>query len=464
MYKVYVDGIETKIHKARVSAYPLNKIWDGIQRPLSQTEEAYFLSVDIDDPVSIEIEVLKDFDKFEIRPLSLKIPTTRNENIVKFLVEKPMQLTFEVDGSHCALHIFVNTISIKPDGDIIYFGPGEHKADLIWLESGQTLYIDKDSVVYGCIYAKDAHNIKIVGRGILDSSPYCRPTNGGVGVGDYSVVTALKEKGFAPLDVQYTGNLTLNNCKDVLVEGIVLREAPMWSLITHNNCEHITIDNIKIIGQWRYNSDGIDICTSKNVIIKNSFIRSFDDAIVARGAYLTDESRTVENMRVENCVIWCDWGKSLEVWCGHKPTSITNIMFKDIYMIHLSRIAMSITTWYGSESSVVENVKYQNIYIDEETSYLTPEVETAENPIKYEFDNSFRPKMICICLGTLGKLEKLGSQEFVDCDISSFKNYYSNIIFDNIKYNGIPLIAEVEEQNNNLKTENIIVKNSDFTL
>ena len=70
----------------------------------------------------------------------------------------------------------------------------------------------------------------------------------------------------------------------------------MWSTIIRNNCENITVDNIKIIGQWRYNSDGINICASKNVTVKNSFIRSFDDCIITRGAYLEGEDGNVENV------------------------------------------------------------------------------------------------------------------------------------------------------------------------
>ena len=109
------------------------------------------------------------------------------------------------------------------------------------------------------------------------------------------------------------------------IEGITLKDSMFWSLIVRNHCENIVIDNIKIIGQWRYNSDGIDICSSKNVTVKNSFVRSFDDCFVARAPYLKDETEDVENITVENCVMWCDWGKSLEIWCGNKPCAIRNI-------------------------------------------------------------------------------------------------------------------------------------------
>jgi hypothetical protein len=40
----------------------------------------------------------------------------------------------------------------------------------------------------------------------------------------------------------------------------------------------VDISNYKLIGLWRYNSDGIEICNSEDVTIRDSFVRSFDDS------------------------------------------------------------------------------------------------------------------------------------------------------------------------------------------
>ena len=170
-YGVRVGGNDIPVRSARASAIPLNKIWDGVQRPLDQTEIIYYSSCDIVGGELVEIEDETGFDTFELRPFSLGITPTREKNTIKFVVDKPMQLCFEADGRHEALHLFFNSKSEIPDADdLIYFGPGEHKVDLLWVKSGQTVYIHEDAIIYGVLYVKDAHDIRITGRGVIDSS------------------------------------------------------------------------------------------------------------------------------------------------------------------------------------------------------------------------------------------------------------------------------------------------------
>lgn len=460
-YQVKVNNREIAVSEMRVSAFPLNKVFDGTQRPLAQTEEACYVTLDITGETELEISVEEDFSSYEIRPLRYQLADVRRGNTVKLTVKGPMQFTFEPDGYHNALHVFVNTKSAGPEEHCIYYGKGEHDAGLIWLESGQTLYLEEGAVVYGVVYAKDAQNIRILGRGVLDASRYRRNDDTDSAGGE--ILDALSEKGFCEADRRYAGNLVLNHCKDVLVEGVILKDAPLWSLIVRDNCQNITIDNVKVIGQWRYNSDGIDICTSQNVVVKNCFVRSFDDCFVARGAYLNGEEGNVENVLVENCVFWCDWGKSLEIWCGQKPTAIRNIVFSNIDLIRLSCAAMNITTWYGSESSVVENVSYRNIHIDKDEFYRNPQVESGGNP-EYLYQPGYRPTIVQIYAQKLGRMVGLGTQIHEEGDLSQYHLRYSNITFENIDCDDPSLRVRVQEMENVLAIENITVRNAPFVI
>ena len=463
-YRVFINGVEAEVQTARVSAAPVNRVWAGTQRIEEQTEEAYFVSFDMSDRVDLQIDLNQDFESYEIRPRSFDLNARRAGRRISLSVERPMQFTVEIDGTHNTLHVFANPTSQKPEGDIIYFGKGEHKADLIWLESNQTLYIDEGAVVYGVVYAKDAENLRIMGRGVLDASPYRRGNDDHAG--GREVIDALLAKGFEPLDMKYHGILVLNHCKNCLVEGIVLRDAPMWSTIIRNDCENITVDNIKIIGQWRYNTDGINICTSKNVTVRNSFVRSFDDCIITRGAYLEGENGNVENAVVENCVLWCDWGKSIETWCGHKPTEIKNIVFRNNYLIHLNAVALNITVWFGSDHSVVKNVRYEDIFIDIDDDYCFNKYDNTGYS-KFEEKWGFEPRIVSVSIEKLGKLAGLGTQKCEEIDDYSWFNvYFGDILYKNVRFIGnkrsLPVVIQKHSDIHTI--ENIKCENCDFEI
>lgn len=55
--------------------------------------------------------------------------------------------------------------------------------------------------------------------------------------------------------------------------------------------------NVKLVGLWRYNADGIDICNSQDVVIRNSFVRAFD------------AQHTVQGVTIDN------------LWLNSKPAS-----------------------------------------------------------------------------------------------------------------------------------------------
>ena len=137
----------------------------------------------------------------------------------------------------------------------------------------------------GTSWPVNAQNIRILGRGILDTSTFER---GG-----------------------FFGIIALVRCRDVLVDGLVLRDPTSWTVIPANS-EDVKINNLKLIGLWRYNSDGIDVVNSRNVTITNCFVRSFDDSIIIKGLKTYDQ-HPVHNVTVSGCVIWNDWGKALAI-------------------------------------------------------------------------------------------------------------------------------------------------------
>ena len=123
-YRVFANSTELTVQRARVSAIMQNRVWDGAQRPIEQTEEAYFVSLDMTDAVKLEIEILENFERYEIRPLSYDLGAYKDGSRIIMTVDRPMQFTVEIDGSHHALHVFVNPATQMPMGETIYFGNG----------------------------------------------------------------------------------------------------------------------------------------------------------------------------------------------------------------------------------------------------------------------------------------------------------------------------------------------------
>ena len=338
-FAVKVNGQVAETYSCIVSAIPFNRLWPGYQRPLDQTEEASFIYFDTDEVVNIELEACKDFSELKIRPLSKNIKADVDGRKISFSAGVG-QYTVELDGHHNALHIFVNPIKDygvdTTDSNVIYFGAGVHKAGNIQLKSGQTLFLDGGAVVHGTICAEDCENIRILGRGILDVSSFER---------------------FEPTPMR------LIRCKNTLVDGIIFKDANEWTL-TAINCENLIIDNTKAIGMWRYNADGYDMCNCANVIIRNSFIRTFDDSIVFKGIKIREinsDKKNVENHLVENCVIWCDWGRALEIGAETCADEYSNITYKNCDIIHSEAIVLDIQ---NGDRANIHDVVYDDIRVE----------------------------------------------------------------------------------------------------
>ena len=323
-YIVKINGAEVKPDTARVSAMPFNRRWPGHQRGIEQSELINFVSLETDEELHFEVIPNEPFENVVIRPVALGIePEITDDGRILFTLKKAAYFTVEPYGRHNALHIFADPISNynidKEDSNVIYFGKGEHEVGMIHLESNQTLFIDEGAVVYACVHAIDAENIKILGRGILDNSHNKE---------EILFEANVKNNSTSVGNAKRIHTVQLEYCKDIEIDGITIRDSLVYN-IRPVACENIDIKNVKIIGCWRYNSDGIDMHNCTNVSIDNCFIRTFDDSICVKGFdcyYKGDVEKEVQkamrrngkvydvfkNVLIKNCVIWNDWDVALK--------------------------------------------------------------------------------------------------------------------------------------------------------
>ncbi len=357
-YTVTVNGQAVFVHQARVSAHPFNQVWSGYQRPLEQTELAAFASWDMDGPVTVQVVCARPVQTVRVRPTSRGIQPTVTGNTVSFTVAAPGQFTVEVNGSHHALHLFADPVETgapdPQDPRVRYFGPGVHAPGLMTLASGESVYLAAGAVVYGAVVAEGADDITISGRGILDGSQFSR--------------------------MDLTGLISLHACTRVRIAGITLRD-PGGFTIVPSACQEVRIGRVKLIGNWRYNSDGIDFINCQHCSVEDSFVRSFDDSIALKGydqwgpfvyalqlfegqfdgsftldgktrALFSDIQRThgrfpclgapLHDIQVRRCVIWNDWGRALEIGLETVATQISDVLFEDCDIIHVVDVAMDV--------------------------------------------------------------------------------------------------------------------------
>lgn len=58
--------------------------------------------------------------------------------------------------------------------------------------------------------------------------------------------------------------------QNVTIDGDDLPGFRMWTIVP-NYCVNVSISDVKLIGLWRYNTNGIDICNSKQVRLPTAF-------------------------------------------------------------------------------------------------------------------------------------------------------------------------------------------------
>lgn len=405
-YEVKVNGQKAELNTARVSAVPFNRRWPGHQRTKDQTELVNFLSMSFDEPVTFEITPKEPFENVIIRPLSLGVQPEIADGVIRFTMDKPAYFTVEPYGRRNALHIFADPVKDygvdKNSENVLYYGAGVHDVGTIELKSNQTLFLDEGAVVYAIVRAYDAENIKILGRGILDNSRNVETIHFEVSAEDNEMMMNNATR-LHTVQIEY--------CTNVEIDGITIRDSLVYN-VRPVGCHNLFIKNIKLIGNWRYNSDGIDMHNCVDVRIMDCFLRTFDDAICVKGfdfynnenaAQLIHDATyhngkvydVFQNVHVSGCVVWNDWAKSLEIGAETKAEDISNVLFENCNVIHVTGPALDC---YNVDYAHVHDITYRDINVEFDDIIPQPVLQAKDSDVYADMPKSddYAPSLIHI--------------------------------------------------------------------
>ncbi len=224
-----------------------------------------------------------------------------------FRARPPFTRVVENGGRHGALVICANPperdVPDRNDPKVKWFGPGRHRPGEIRLASGETLYLAAGAVVEAPVLA-EGKDISVRGRGILSGIPW--------------------EWRKGPSQFCWTFHGERISIRDVTLAG-----AWYWALMLERT-KDVTVEGVRILGGKALNDDGVDVCRSENVTIRNAFIRSQDDCIAPKW--------WCRNLLVENCTLWTDYANVVRLgWeCDPQGGPFENLVFRNLTVCHLA--------------------------------------------------------------------------------------------------------------------------------
>jgi hypothetical protein len=425
-YQVSVEGQEVPVYGAKVAPADRERRWKAMDDKANSAnfyEMASFVYFDMQEPVTVTVTCAEAIRSAKVLPASFNLKPSVNGKRLTLILNEPKPVTLEVNGNWVgALHIFANPIETnipKPDAPgVIYFGPGIHEISHRVVTNNQVVYLAGGAVVRGVILPDEKYQVSSY-SGLRTYSPTfeLRGTNitfRGRGILDGSRSTT------------HARNLVLVRGRDITLEGVILRDSSTWTIPIRQS-DRVMVRNVKLLG-YRANSDGIDICNSRDVTVRDCFIRTLDDLIVVKTDRDQGESRHIV---ARDCVLWNEVAHALSIGAELRQ-DVTDVLFSNCDVIHDKGREWTLRV-YHCDSARISNVRFENIRVEES------------------------PRLISLWIGKAvwtrdeqrGHIDQVSFQHLraqadpVRVELKGFDESHqvANVAFDDVQVNGKPLTA-----------------------
>lgn len=364
VYRVKVEGESVPVYPFKVAPKDQQLRWkamDDKKNSADYYERAAFASFDLKDEVTVEVSAQKPIRSVQILPVSAGVIPHIQGNVVSFKIPSPINLTIEINGEWVrSLHLFINpseeNIPDPDNPDVIYFGPGIHEVSNLVIGNNKTVYVAGGAIVRGIIKQEEPYTISgYSGLRLYTPTFHLKGKNitfRGRGIIDGSLCTT------------HSRFMIFVEGADINLEGVILRDASHWTIPVRRS-DRVHIDNLKLLG-YRANSDGIDICNSRDILVENCFIRTLDDLVVVKSDEGDGETR---NIVTRKCVLWNEVAHALSLG-AEISEDIDGVLFTDCDIIHDKGREWTLRIFHA-DAALVKNVRFENIRVEETKRFVS---------------------------------------------------------------------------------------------
>jgi polygalacturonase len=392
-----VLSVEKTAIKSKIFSVSLN----GKQLFTQSYKDINYVHVDHNSSVRLVVLSSEPISEFEVEPKNNLINATKKGNQLLLHLSAPGYHIISVNGKHRLFILsdrvlkspvgekqVVNVLKYGPDPTgkklstrqlqkaidetskarkLLYFPAGIYKTGTLKIGSHANIFLSAGSVIKGSENREDypadggrresdhindkqnytdngewmtfsrlilidsAVDVKIRGRGIIDGSG--------------SVVRAQGK----PANL-----IRIRNSRDVLIEGIVLRDPACWN--THILLsEDVTIRNVKMLNDRSVpNTDGFDPDASRRVLIENCFAYCSDDNVAIKTTNNGNLLGDVDDILIRNNVFLTK-KSALKVGTETKGARMGNIRFLNNYIYEADRGLVL----YCYDGALFENIRFE---------------------------------------------------------------------------------------------------------
>lgn len=357
-FAVEVEGKECPVYAAKVAPREPARRWlamDDKKNSADYFAMAAFATFDVEGPARVAVTCPEEVRSVKVLPSSLAIEPKVEGRTVSFVIPGPRHVTVEVNDDWVgSLHLFANPLETdvpSPDDPrVIYYGPGIHHVRRVVVGDGQTVYVAAGAVVRCGVGPDERHSVSSY-SGLKNYAPAFELRGKGIAFRGRGIV----DGGHCPTHAR---NLLLVRGEDISIEGVILRDSSTWTIPIRGS-DRVTVRNVKILG-YRANSDGIDICNSRDVAVEDCFIRTLDDLIVVKS---DKGAGPVRRIAARRCVLWNEVAHALSVGAELRE-DVDDVLFEDCDVIRDKGREWTLRV-YHSDAARISNVRFKDIRIEE---------------------------------------------------------------------------------------------------